>query len=367
MQSKRIKTALVCSGVSPEHEVSLSSGATAALNLDPEQYDLLPICIRKDGGWLIPEEWLGGQRTENDIRSYFDIFRSPVGERVDGIRFLPVEDALPFLKMRSPDVVFILLHGKGGEDGVIQGFMEFAGLRYTGPGVLASALAMDKIRCLRLLASQNFHVPPYVYRLELPPEFDVGALAHVAEKKFGFPCFVKPARVGSSVGMSVANNHQELVDAIRLARMFDSQILIEEFIKGIEVTCGVIDRINGKGAEERLILPPTEIVVEKAPFFDYESKYTAGMTQEITPARLSANMLARVMDMTGEMYQLIGCSGMSRFDMIIREDEIFVLECNTIPGMTPTSLLPKGAKALGIEYPQLLDIMIHYALRKYVQ
>lgn len=365
MQSKRIKTALVCGGISPEHEVSLSSGATAALNLDPAQYDLLPICIRKDGAWMIPEAWLGAGRTDNEINPYFDIYRSPVDERVDGIRSLPVEEALPFLKMMSPDVVFILLHGKGGEDGVLQGFLEFAGLRYTGPGVLASALAMDKIRCLRLLASQNFLVPPYVFRLELPQDFDASGLAHVAEKKFGFPCFVKPARVGSSVGMSVANNHEELVDAIRLARTFDSQILIEEFIKGIEVTCGVIDRINEKGTEDRLVLPPTEIVVTKAAFFDYESKYTPGMTEEITPARLPADILTHIRDMTGEMYQLIGCSGMSRFDMIIREDEIFILECNTIPGMTPTSLLPKGALAMGIEYPQLLDTMIHYALRKY--
>jgi len=361
---KRKKIALVCGGTSPEHEVSLSSGETAARALSTEKYDLLPVCISKTGEWLIPEEYLGAERTKREIAPYFDLFRSGTEEAVDGITRAPVNRVLEELKNLSPDAVLILLHGKGGEDGVIQGFLEYGGLCYTGPGVLASALAMDKIRCLRLLASQNFLVPPYVFRLELPPEPRLGGFIRVAERKFGYPCFVKPARVGSSVGMSVAKNREELVQSLYKARAFDSQIMIEEFIKGTEVTCGVVDTLTKTGEAKRLVFPPTEIVVKKASFFDYESKYTPGLTEEITPARLSPHMIREVRELAGAIYKLIGCSGMSRIDMIIRGEDIFVLECNTIPGMTPTSLLPQGAQAMGIDFSELLDTIINYALHK---
>ncbi len=362
MQSKRIKVVVLCGGTSPEHDVSLSSGETVARALDPARYDILPLCIRKDGDWLIPDAYVGANRNPDDLAPYFEFFHSDSEEPVDGIECIPVEKALPHLKDAAPDVVFILLHGAGGEDGLIQGFLEFGGFCYTGPGVLASALAMDKIRCLQLLESQHYLVPPYVFRLELPVEPDFTNLIRVAERKFGYPCFVKPARVGSSVGMSVAHNRGEIIDALQTARLYDSQILIEEFIKGTEVTCGVLDRARPDGSTERIILPPTEIVVKGAEFFDYESKYTPGKTDEITPARLSEEMIHRIRQTAGEVYALIGCAGMSRIDMIVRGGEIFVLECNTIPGMTPTSLLPQGAAAAGISFSQLLDIIVSHAL-----
>lgn len=361
-KNKRLKAALLCGGISPEHEVSLSSGETAAKALDPGKYDLLPICIRKDGDWMIPEIYLGEKRTPSHIDPYFRIFKSGGDEPVDGINRVPVECVLQSLKAASPDVILILLHGKCGEDGIVQGFLEFGGFCYTGPGVMASALAMDKIRCLRLLASMNYLVPPYVFRLEIPSEPDFSDFIKVVEKKFGYPCFVKPARVGSSVGMSIAHNKKELEKALHRARIYDSQILVEELIKGTEVTCGVIDRIDKKGSIQHLVLPPTEIAVKKASFFDYESKYTPGMTDEITPARLPMDMLERIRETSGAIYKLIGCSGMSRFDMIVRGDDIFILECNTIPGMTPTSLLPQGASAAGIDFPELLETIIRFAL-----
>lgn len=361
-RDKRLKVALICGGISPEHEVSLSSGETAAGALDPEKYDILPICIRKDGDWLIPEIYLEEKQSPSDLEPCFQIFKSGSDAPVDGINRVPVERVLQSLREASPDVIMILLHGKCGEDGIIQGFLEFGGFCYTGPGVMASALAMDKIRCLRLLASMNYLVPPYVFRLEIPPEPDFTDFIKVVEKKFGYPCFVKPARVGSSVGMSVAHDRAELGDALHNARIYDSQILVEEFVKGTEVTCGVIDRLDKNGSIEHLVLPPTEIAVKKAQFFDYESKYTPGMTDEITPARLPDDMLEKIRETSGAIFKLIGCSGMSRFDMIVRGDDIFILECNTIPGMTPTSLLPQGAAAAGIKFPQLLDAIIQFAL-----
>ncbi|MBN1901473.1 D-alanine--D-alanine ligase [Candidatus Sumerlaeota bacterium] len=359
---RRIKVALVCGGTSPEHEVSLSSGETSAKALDPDKYDLLPICIRKEGDWLIPEAYLGNTRTPEDIDPYFAIFKSGSDKPVDGIERVPVEGVLQSLKILNPDVILLLLHGKGGEDGILQGFLEFGGFCYTGPGVLASALAMDKIRCLRLLASMNYLVPPYVFQLEIPSEPDFSDFIKAVEKKFGYPCFVKPARIGSSVGMSVAHDRKELHEALHLARRYDSQILVEEFLKGVEVTCGVIDRIDRNGATEHLVLPPTEIAVKKAAFFDYDSKYTPGMTDEFTPARLPRNMLDRIGETAEIIYKLIGCSGMSRMDMILRDDKIYILECNTIPGMTPISLLPQGAAAAGIHFPRLLDYIIQFAL-----
>lgn len=362
MQSKRIKTALLCGGISPEHEVSLSSGETCARMLDPGRYDLLPICILKDGDWLIQDNWLGAERNSEHLDHCFNVFRQLGNEKIDGMQRLPVEHVLPVLKQKAPDLIFILLHGKGGEDGVIQGFLEFGGFPYTGPGVLASALAMDKVRCLHIMASRNYLTPPYVSRLELPPEPDFTSFIRVAEKKFGYPCFVKPARVGSSVGMSVARNHDELQQALFTARQFDSQIVIEEYITGVEVTCGVLDIWKEGVKSQRLILPPTEIVVKEADFFDYKSKYTPGLTEEITPARLPDRTLERIRETAGAIHQLIGCSGVSRIDMIVHKEEIFILECNTIPGMTPTSLLPQGAAAAGISFPHLLDIIIAHAL-----
>jgi len=361
---RRIRVALLSGGISPEHEVSLSSGQNAALALPTDRYDLLPVCIRRDGEWLIPEAPLGKSRTPEEILPYFDYYHSGGDEVIDGIGRFPVERVLERLRELEPDVCLILLHGRGGEDGLIQGFLEFGGFRYTGPGVMASALGMDKIRCLNIMSSRNFLAPPYVYRLELPPNPDFNPFIRVAEKKFGYPCFVKPARVGSSVGMSIANNRVELEEALHTARIYDSQIVIEEFIRGTEVTCGVIDRILPGGESERILLPPTEIVVKKAGFFDYESKYTPGMTEEITPARLPDELLDEIRQTAGEIHQLIGCEGMSRIDMIIRGEDIFVLECNTIPGMTPTSLLPQGADAAGISFPDLLDIIIQYAFRE---
>ena len=362
MKPGRIKVALLCGGTSPEHEVSLSSGETAATALDADRYDLVIIGIRKYGDWMIPETYLDHRRTPADIATYFDLYRSGMDKPIDGIRQVPIERVLLILREMSPDVVLILLHGKGGEDGVIQGFLEYGGLCYTGPGVLASALAMDKIRCLRLLASRNFLVPPYVFRLEMPPQPDFSSFIRMAERKFGYPCFVKPAQVGSSVGMSVAKNREELENSLQIARQYDSQILIEEFIQGTEVTCGVVDQVLENGREKRLIFPPTEIVVKGANFFDYQSKYTPGLTEEITPARLPQELIHHLQDTAGDIYQLIGCTGMARIDMIIRQGEIYTLECNTIPGMTPTSLLPQGAAAAGIDFTKLLDIILNHAL-----
>ncbi|HPB30365.1 MAG TPA: D-alanine--D-alanine ligase family protein [Candidatus Sumerlaeota bacterium] len=364
MQSKRLRAAVICGGISPEHEVSLSSGRTSALALDRDHYDILPICIRKTGDWLIPVCYLGPDRTDEEINKCFDEFQASRETAPEGVHLYPVEAALIALKVLSPDIALLLLHGRGGEDGLIQGFLEFSGIRYTGPGVLASALAMDKIRCLRLLANWNYQVPPISYRLEIPERPDFSGFIRNVEKKTGYPCFIKPARVGSSVGMSIAHDHSELEAALLLARKYDSQIMVEEFIRGVEVTCGVLDRVAGDGTEERIVLPPTEIVLKKAAFFDYESKYTPGMTEEITPARLPEDMIKKVQDTAGAIYQLIGCSGMSRIDMIIRNEEIFVLECNTIPGMTPTSLLPQGAAAAGIGFPELLDIIVNHSIRK---
>lgn len=358
---KKLKIALLCGGISPEHEVSLSSGKTCALALDSDKYDLLPVCIKKDGTWMIPEDYLGENRIMSDVLAYFDIYEADQDEPVDGLQYVAVEKALYALKQYTPDVVFILLHGKGGEDGVIQGFLEYGGFLYTGPGVLPSALGMDKIRCLKLMSTRNYKVPPFVFRLEIPDHPDFCDLIRVAEKKFGYPCFVKPARVGSSVGMSKVQNRSELENALNQARLYDSQILVEEFIEGTEVTCGVLDQVAPEGGATRIVLPPTEIVVRNAEFFDYESKYTPGMTDEITPARLPESILARIQETAKAVHQLIGCTGMSRIDMIVRDREIYLLECNTIPGMTPTSLLPQGAAAAGISFSSLLDIIIGHA------
>ena len=362
MQTKRTRIILLCGGISPEHNVSLSSAETAARELEAEKYDILPVCIRHDGRWLFPSSYLGKDRVPNDIIECFDMFRASSHSAEKNLKIAPVENVLPTLKSYDPEVVFILLHGKGGEDGIIQAFLEAGGFRYTGSGVLASALGMDKIRCLRILAGMGYLAPPYVFQLEIPQSPDFTRIIRTAEKKFGYPCFVKPARVGSSVGMNIAENREELEQSLTQAAQFDSQLVIEEFIRGTEITCGILDSITKTGEIDRTVFHPTEIVVKQSSFFDYKSKYTPGMTEEITPARISEEMTKRVQDTAAEIHKLIGCAGMSRVDMIIRDQDIYILEINTIPGMTPTSLLPQGAKASGIEFSSLLDAIVRHAL-----
>lgn len=310
---KKMKVAVLMGGKTPEHEISLITGREVVRNLNKSRYDVLPIVIPRTG-----EKW----------------------------------QSLTSKKLLSKlDVVFIAMHGPYGEDGTVQGMLELAGIPYTGPGVLASALGMNKIMFRKVLASEKIPIPNYIIVKK-------GQVAGRVFKALGkLPCFVKPHNQGSSVGASIVRTKKDLAKALNLAYQFSEIALVDEYIKGMEVTCGVL------GNENPRPLPLVEIIPKKAEFFDYESKYAESGAEEIVPARISVKLTKKIQKMAIDVYKAIGCKGFSRVDFLLKNERYpVVLEINTIPGLTPMSLLPKAAKAAGISYSQLLDKIIGHAL-----
>jgi D-alanine-D-alanine ligase len=256
------------------------------------------------------------------------------------------------LRAMPIDFAFLALHGKYGEDGCIQGLLEWMGIPYTGSSVLASALAMDKLKAKEMFRLHNVPTPPY---------YDVtGAIADEALEErhgsFGFPVMVKPRREGSSIGIGRANDLPELKAAVANALAHDESALVERFIKGKEVQVGIL---NGR------VLGAIEIVPKRA-FYDYQAKYTKGMSEYFFPARLAPTRYQGVLRLAERAHQALGCAGATRVDMIVTEGENeYVLEVNTMPGMTPTSLLPKIASGCGIDFATLCEELLSSARLSY--
>jgi D-alanine-D-alanine ligase len=300
----KIKVAVLMGGTSTEREVSLSTGRQILNALDFDQYTVMALDTAH-----------------------------------------PVE-MFPALMHNPPDVVVIALHGQGGEDGTVQGMLEVLGIPYTGSGVLASALAMDKAMTKRVLATVGVRLPQDVTVRRGDPIPNLPAL----------PAIVKPSRQGSTIGMSIIHNAEEFAPALDTAFEHDDTVLVEQFIQGTEITVPIL------GNETLEALPIVEIVPASG-FYDYQAKYTPGATDEIVPARLPEHTAAEARRIAVLCHQTLGCRGMSRTDMIVTPaHEIYTLEVNTIPGMTPTSLLPRSAEAAGYPFPRLLDKLIALAL-----
>lgn len=315
---------VVMGGMSEEREVSLATGRQVVENLDKEQYEVLPVVISQDG-----KKW--------EIKSMEEIKALGfIGREVKESKLMTRKGHELTIPNKEMDVVFIALHGRYGEDGRLQGLLDWLGIRYTGSGVLASSIGMDKLVFRQLMEINGVPVAKIVDRA---------------------PCVVKPVGEGSSVGVSLVKKDNELEKAVSVARRYGDRVLIEEYIKGVEVSCGVLGN-NGPVA-----LPVIEIV-PKNNFFDYEAKYTKGMSQEICPARIDNELAARVQELAIKVFRIVGCKGYARVDMIIRGEEILVLEINTLPGLTVNSLLPKEAKVAGMDYSKLLDKIIKLALEK---
>ena len=331
MTTKR-KVVVLMGGTSAEREVSLSTGRQILNALDPDKYTVYALDAASG------QKFLPAGITQ------------PLGllQAADGGAEITTLPQLPQVSLEDrPDVVFIALHGKGGEDGTVQGMLEVLSLPYTGSGVLASALAMDKAMSKRVLTGVGVLMPRDVTlkRGEAMPE---GALP--------VPLIVKPSRQGSTIGMTVVEKPQQLKAATDLAFQYDDVALVEQFITGTEITVPIL------GNDTLEVLPIVEIV-PLGGFYDYEAKYTAGATDEIVPARIPDTVAAEARRVAELCHRTLGCRGMSRTDMIVTpEGEIYTLEINTIPGMTPTSLLPRSAQAAGYSFAQLLDRLIDLAL-----
>ncbi len=265
------------------------------------------------------------------------------------------------LRTERPDAVYITLHGKFGEDGMIQELLEFLKIPYTGPGVLASMLAWDKDLTKRLFLTNDIPTPPWV-AFSAEAIKDMGAartLDLVAEQIGGFPVAVKPAEQGSALGLTKIENEGELAEAMLTALGYDTKVLVEKWIEGTEVAVPILDGPDGPEA-----LPAVEIV-PKHGLYDYESMYTEGETEYFVPARLPQDVCDRARDVATRVYTSLGCRDVSRIDMVIAEDTTpYVLECSTSPGLTETSVLAMSAESVGISFEEYVDRIVSAALAR---
>lgn len=277
------------------------------------------------------------------------------GYEVEALDFTP--ETMHRIKEISPDIVFITLHGKNGEDGTVQGYLELLGIPYTGSGVLASAVCMNKVITKKLLGFEGLPTADFQVIKKRGFNRDLFNPTLLVED-FGLPLVVKPATQGSSVGTSIVRESENIVPALELAFSLDEEILVEKFIAGIELTVTVL------GNDSLKTLPVIEIV-PKNEYYDYESKYLPGMSDHIIPARISEEERERVEEISCKAYEAVGCRGYARIDLILdREGNPYILEINTLPGMTGTSLVPDAARAAGIKFPELLDLFVKMALEK---
>lgn len=261
------------------------------------------------------------------------------------------------LARHKPDIVYIGLHGRFGEDGTVQGLLEILGIPYVGSGVLASALAMAKVQAKQRYEQVGIPTPPYVVLTRRVDSADLAATAKRVQESLGTSVVVKPALEGSSLGLSIVHAEGELVPAIETAFSYDETVVVEKFVSGVEVTIGVI------GNDSPEALPTIEVVANAGAFYDYESKYAPGGSEHIIPARVGEAMNARCSALAVEAHLALGCRTISRTDIIVDSDgNAWVLETNTLPGMTATSLVPDMARARGVEYPELCEWLISLGL-----
>lgn len=348
-----MRIAVLMGGPSPEYQVSLDSGVQVCKNLDLRKYSVKPVIVSKEGRWQIPAGYYSKPVKEGSAEELV--------KRLDPeTPALPLGSALSKLIEEEVDVVFIIIHGPYGEDGTLQGCLEIAKINYTGSGVLGSALAIDKAKALEIFSFHKIPVPKFIHVTNKEFLREKETLNQKIRSSLGFPVVVKPTSQGSTVGISIVEKEEELNEAVKLAFAYGNEIILEEFIRGIELTCGVLESVK----EGIIPLPVTEIIPKVSTFFTYEAKYKKGGSEEITPARIDPKSAKLVQEYAVKAHQILGCEGFSRTDFILKDGIPYTLETNTLPGMTATSLLPQGARAAGISFSQLLDRIITHAVER---
>ncbi|MFA5052902.1 MAG: D-alanine--D-alanine ligase [Parcubacteria group bacterium] len=310
---RKIRVAVLMGGPSSEHDVSMASGRAVCDSLDKERYEIIPVHIGRDGEWSLPFE-----------------------ELID-----------------KADIAFLALHGEYGEDGTIQQFLDSIGLLYTGSSAEASALGMNKLASSKLFAANDLLVPAWkeITRYDDWARFN---------SPFGYPVVVKPADRGSSLGTSIVRNEFDMREALCKVFEISRVAMVQKYISGREITCGVLEDERGN-----IPLPPTEVFPVKTELFDYEAKYVEGASKEITPAPITRKETEDIQKIALAVHRIIGASGYSRTDMIIGNDnQIYVLEINTLPGLDPKTLLSQEANYMGLTSKALLDKIIAAAIRR---
>ena len=372
---KKLRVGVIYGGRSGEHEVSLASAAAVFQNLDPERYEAMPIRINKDGRWVLPS-------APPRLVSAADVIsaKTAAPRKIDGMDSSDGPDGLgdrdaqlvprPAGERRARselvagvelDVVFPVVHGPYGEDGTVQGLLELANVAYVGAGVLASAVGMDKAAMKLVFAAKGLPICDYEVVLKHEWQRNERSILHTVVNRLGFPVFVKPANLGSSVGISKAKHATELRTAIALAAEFDRKIIVEAAVPGArEIECSVL------GNDEPEASVPGEIVPSRE-FYDYEAKYLDEGSVPLIPAPLSEAQTADVRAMSIAAFKAIDGAGMARVDFLLARDTgvLYLNEVNTIPGFTTIGMYSKLWAASGLEFPRLLDRLIALAVERH--
>jgi len=348
--SKKINVAVVFGGQSGEHEVSLVSASGVISAMSPEKYDVIEIGITSDGKWLTGDKCLESFK-KHDFKNLKELTLSlnpeKIGFYVDGDFF-------------GLDIVFPVLHGPYGEDGTIQGLFDILHIPYVGCGVLASSTSMDKLQTKALWEAAGLKVVPYIGFNRKAWKKESAKIVEEIKKKIGFPCFVKPANMGSSVGISKVKKLEDLKKSIDLACEFDRRILVEKGLNVREIECAIL------GNDDPVASPVGEVIVG-GEFYDFYDKYVNGVSKTEIPAKLDKKVAQEIQRISVEAYKLLDCSGLSRVDSFIDIDsgDIYLNEINTLPGFTPISMYPKMMEACGINYADLIDKLISLGFERF--
>jgi D-alanine-D-alanine ligase len=370
---KKLRVGVIYGGRSGEHEVSLASAAAVFKNLDPARYEAIPIKIEKDGRWSLPDHPPAIDKAADVIHET----RAPQLEADDRrethLVARPGGDTLVTLDRSRPnatvstlalDVVFPVLHGPYGEDGTVQGLLELANVPYVGAGVLASAVGMDKAAMKLVFAAKGLPICDYEVVLRRDWQHDERATLQTVVDRLGFPVFVKPANLGSSVGISKAKHVAELRTAIKLAGEFDRKVIVEAAVpKAREIEVAVLGNDEPEASLPGEIIPSGE-------FYDYDAKYLNADSRDVIPAPLPERLTQEIRSLAVEAFKALDCAGMARVDFLLADDgsgSLYVNELNTIPGFTTISMYSKMWAASGVSYPQLIDRLIALAIERHAE
>ncbi|OYD08289.1 D-alanine--D-alanine ligase [Paludifilum halophilum] len=355
--NKKIHVAVLFGGKSGEHEVSLHSAASVIQAMDPSSFEVLPILINRDGGWESGKKALpalDGKMEPEQLEN--------LEKRVSAQNALPAASgrSFPSLNREDVDAVFPVLHGTFGEDGTIQGLLEIADIPYVGAGVMASAVGMDKVMMKKIFAQEGLPQGAFTHYFRSRIERDVDGVVREIEEVFGYPCFVKPANLGSSVGISKAKDRSGLAEALSLAARYDRKIIVEEFIQAREVEVAIL------GNESPEASVPGEIV-SSGDFYDYRAKYVDGISEMRIPVDLPQETAEKIRRLAIRAFQAIDGTGLARVDFFFREKDgqVLINEINTMPGFTPYSMYANLWEHSGISYPELVTRLIDLAMERY--
>lgn len=356
MQQQKLRIGFVYGGKSSEHEVSLTTAFAVMGALDYTKYEIIPFYITRDGQWRV------GKLQQRPFQQQVELkLEAETTYTIHAIQSLFTgTDKAVDRTMQSVDIMFPLIHGPNGEDGTIQGLFEMANIPYVGAGVLASAIGMDKTVMKRIFACAELPQCKYIYFTEREWESQQARIIGNIEAELRYPCFIKPANLGSSVGIGKANHTIELQQAIAVALRYDRKVIVEQFIAAREVEISVL------GNDDVEVSVPGE-VISANDFYDYQAKYIDEKSQIIIPAPLNVTQLECIRNMAIQAFRAIDGTGLARVDFFIRNSDqrIFINEINTMPGFTPVSMYPLMWKKTGLSYCKLLDRLIELAQERY--